>query len=457
MSRQKVKMCSGIPVFEFDSEMLGERYFYAKHPSGLSIYVFPKALSSTSALYATKFGSADAAFRFSSESEEIAVPDGTAHFLEHKMFEEEDGSDAFEQFAPFGADVNAFTSWDKTAYLFHTTSDEKECLSRLISFVSNPYFTDASVKKEQGIIAEEIRMNDDTPSERCFVNMLSALYRENSVRKEICGSEASISTITPQVLYDCYRVFYCPSNMTLVVCGRMSMEEVLSTVTPLLPETSDDRPVLRRDENENEPDAVRVPRVEAEMSVGKPIFMIGIKDMAGVRLSAEERMRRDVLMSLLKEICFATSTDLYTKLLDEGKISPNFSAGYGATPLYAFFEIAGESDDPDYVLSEVKRTLREVAQRGVSEEEFERARRVLYAKSVKSFDSTRSISEMLLDYVLLDYELFRYVSLYTEVTADEVTALLREAFCDEYFTLSVVSPLGESEEAEETIETEDHF
>ena len=435
---------NGSPVLveELGSDLLREHYYRTVHPSGLEIYLFPKDYSTVSALYAVRFGAANSAYRREGEITERELPDGCAHFLEHKMFEEEDGSDAFLLFSELGADANAYTSWDKTAYLFHATERASECLKALLKFVSTPHFTDASVKKERGIIAEEIRMNDESPVERCFMNLLRAMYERNAIRNEICGSEASIAEITPEVLYECCDVFYTPENMALVVAGNMPLSEIIEAVDAVLPsEKPTHPPVTVRDENRNETAAVFTPRVEEKMPVGKPIFVIGMKDHAAASMSSEERMRRDALMSVIKEMYFSTSSELYNRLFDAGVISPCLSAAYGATPLYAFFEIAGESDEPDYVLGEVKKTLRAAAEEGVDDETFLRARRVLYAKTVKSFDSTKTVSEMLLDYVFADYELFRYVELLSDIEKRDVEALLRTAFPDEAFALSVISPL----------------
>ena len=431
-----------VTVTEHRSAHLKEHYLSFPHPSGLRIYLFPKNLSTTYALYATRFGSADSDFTVNGEP--LSLPEGCAHFLEHKMFEEADGSDAFSFFSARGADSNAYTTWDKTAYLFSATDHEAECLAALIRFVSDPHFTEASVKKEQGIIAEEIRMNDDSPYDCCYQNMFRALYQKNSIRNEICGSEESIGRITPALLYRCHTLFYRPSNMVLVVAGRLSLREVIDAVdsaygSERAPDSAQE--VTRHDQNENEPKGAYLPRIEVQMQVGKPMFVIGIKDSDAVSLPASERMRRDALMALLKEIYFSTSSELYNRMFDEGLISPDFSAAYGATPLYAFFEITGESDDPDRVLAEILRELSDAKQNGIDPEAFRRAKRVLYAKAVKSFDSTQSIGEMLLDYVLSDYDLFRYVNLFDELTLSDAEALLRSAFSKGSFTISIVSPL----------------
>lgn len=433
-------------VTQYVSELLHERYFRVTHPSGLTVYLFPKDHSTLSALYAVRFGAANLAYRYEGDAEDTEIPVGTAHFLEHKMFEKEDGTDAFQLFSELGADANAYTSWDKTAYLFYATEKEKECLKALLDFVSRPYFTEETVKKEQGIIGEEIRMNEESPVERCFMNLLSAMYRENAVRNEICGSEESIGRITPDVLYGCCQAFYRPSNMALVVSGGISFRDLLSVVDDMLPLAEPKcRSVITRDENRMETAAVFKQYVEEKMPVGKPIFLIGVKDQAAIALPPRERMRRDALMSLVKEMYFSTSSALYNRLFDEGVISPTFSSAYGATSLYAFFEIGGESDDPDRVLREIKQTIFEIRRSGVDDELFERARRVLYAKAVKSFDSTKTIAEMLLDYVFSDYELFEYVSLFQTVTKEDVEDLIRDAFHDESFSLSVISPMSDDE------------
>ena len=204
----------------FHSELLGENYERIVHKSGLPIYVFPKKMATAHALLAVNYGSVDGA-----TDKNVAFPDGIAHFLEHKLFANEDGSDSFERFSAFGADANAYTSHTRTVYLFSATDRFADSLSELIDFVTHPYFTPESVEKEQGIIAEEIRMCRDNPYDRCYYNMLEGLYQKHPVKKEICGSIASIASITDQTLYDCYRTYYRLSNMALVVCGDVTVKD----------------------------------------------------------------------------------------------------------------------------------------------------------------------------------------------------------------------------------------
>ncbi|MBR7098354.1 MAG: insulinase family protein, partial [Clostridia bacterium] len=220
---------------EYSSALLREHYYRMEHRSGLPIYVFPKALTTSYALFAVNYGSMDNAFSLSDGQPPVHVPDGIAHFLEHKLFENADGSDSFAHFAAIGADANAYTSYDRTAYLFSTTESFDDALEELLRFVTHPHFTDASIKKEQGIIAEEIRMYEDSPWERSFRILLESMYESCPVRINVCGSEESISKITPTLLYDCYRTFYNPTNMILAVCGDVTPEQIMAVADRALP------------------------------------------------------------------------------------------------------------------------------------------------------------------------------------------------------------------------------
>ena len=259
---------------EFSSELLREKYDLIEHESGLSIYVFPKKLTSTYALFATKYGSIDNAFV--ENGTEITVPDGIAHFLEHKLFENEDGSDSFSRFSALGADANAYTSYQRTAYLFSCTENFEESLEELLRFVTTPHFTEASVKKEQGIIAEEIRMYEDSPWDRCQRLLLCALYHHHPVKKNICGSIKSIGEITPELLYRCHRAFYHPSNMALIVCGDVNAKQVTSIVDRVLPKK--EKPHTLERILPKEPPTVAKKRMDCRMQVSKPLFYIGVKD-----------------------------------------------------------------------------------------------------------------------------------------------------------------------------------
>jgi len=433
---------------EFYSERLRERYVRIDHPSGLPIYVFPKPLCTTYAIFSTRYGSVDRKFRIAGE-DWVEVPDGVAHFLEHKLFENEDGSDSFEHFSEYGADANAYTTCNRTSYLFSCTNHFEESLEELLTFVTHPHFTAASVAKEQGIIAEEIRMYDDNPWERCFQNLMEGLYEKNPIRVNICGTEKTISKITPEILGECYRAFYQLSNMALIICGDVREEEILRVADRVLPKETREIPVERWSEPEE--DVAYRPYVHENMQVSKPIFSIGIKD-ARIPADPGERIRRDAAQSLLEEILFSRSGRFYNELFEEGLITPSYSYGYSIAEEFAFHAITGESDDPKEIEERLVAFLTHAKREGISREDFERCRRALYADEIRNYDSTEDIATELLTFVFDGGELFEYPSVIESLTLEEINTLLRELPGQEAFCLSAVYPREQQEKGEENHE-----
>ena len=423
----------------FESAVLRERYYRAVHPCGLPIYVFPKKMSTTYAILGTHYGSVDNAW-LDASGQAVQVPDGIAHFLEHKLFANEDGSDSFERFSDYGADANAYTDFNKTAYLFSCTDQLQSSLSELIDFVTHPYFTEESVARERGIIGQEIGMYDDSPVERCYYGMLEGMYAHHSIRRNICGSVASIGQITPQLLYDCYHSFYHPANMALVVCGDVTPEEVYRMADARLPKAGTPYvPPCRCQEGDREPREAYQSRVSAVMTVSKPLFNIGWKDV-DIPEEPLARQRKDASMSILNEMLFSRAGELYQTLFENGWISPEMSYGYTVCESFAYNSLAGEADDPELVLRTVQEYLASVRERGLSREDFERGRRVMYAEFVKEFDSVEAIANNLLCAVFDGYDLLEYARLISSVTFEEVCALFASQLTEDTVTLSAVYP-----------------
>lgn len=409
----------------FESKLLGERYVRFSHPCGLPIYVFPKKMSTAHALFATHFGSVDGGADF---------PAGIAHFLEHKLFSNEDGSDSFECFSAFGADANAYTSHTRTVYLFSATDRFYDSLGELIDFVTHPYFTPQTVEKEQGIIGEEIRMCRDNPYDKCYYSMLDGLYFSHPVKTEICGSISSIAKITDKTLYDCYRAYYRPSNMALVVCGDVDPEEVFRFADAHLPLAWGDDAVKRS--FCDEPPRAHRALVESVGQVAKPIFAIGVKECD----IPQDLARREAAMAVLCEMLFSQSGELYESLFERGLISPDFSAEYALTRGFGFLQIAGEADDPRAVYDEICAYLARKAREGLSREDFERCRRVEFSEYIKSFDSTEEIANALLSFAFDGASLFEYADIINSLTFEEIGQLFAAFFEPSRFTLSVVYP-----------------
>lgn len=425
-------------MIRYNSDSLGESYFKYTHPSGLDIYVFPKNMSATYALFGVKYGSINNSIVV--DGEHVTVPDGIAHFLEHKLFFNEDGSDSFERFSEYGADANAYTSFNKTVYLFSCTDRFEDSLGELIYFVTHPYFTEESVRAEIGIISEEIKMYDDNPGDRCFYGMLEGMYEHHSIRRNICGDVGSIKKITPELLYSCYDAYYTPENMALVVCGNVDVDSVIDIADKhLASEFSDKRSACPSKQSEDESQFAYQSYVEAEMQVSKPLFSIGYKDV-NIPEDARERIKRDAVFSILNEMIFARSAELYSSLFEKNMISPAFSYGYTIAKDFAYNSVAGEADDPWAVLSEISEHIRSLKEQGLDRGEFERAKRVMYAESVKNFDSTESVANSLFAFVCEDALMLEFTDILADVTFDEVSAAFENAFDERTVTLSVVLP-----------------
>ncbi len=417
----------------FGSDLLGERYSLTRHESGLPIYVFPKKLTTTYALFATDFGSVDNVL-----PDGGIMPDGVAHFLEHKLFSNADGSDSFERFSAFGADANAYTAESRTVYLFSCTERFADSLAELLDFVTHPYFTPETVRKEQGIIAEEIRMCRDNPYNACFYGMLAGLYKKHPVKNEICGSEQSIAKITPELLYRAYQTYYGLPNMALIVCGNVETETVLEIADRHLPAAAVPYQLpARRVTAENPAAAARLRVTHGQ--VAKPIFCIGVKD-TGFSASPEERAERDVMFSVLNEMLFSPAGELYNRLYDANMISPGLSTDYVLTRDFGFWYLSGEADDPEAVFAEIGRYVEDRRKTGLDPADFERCRRIEYAEYIKGFDSTEEIANTLLSFVFEKSDYFGYADVMRRLSFEKTERLFRQFFRPEACTLSVVLP-----------------
>lgn len=418
--------------------LLGEKYYVVNHESGLDIYVFPKKRTKYYALFATKYGAIDNCFKIDGEEECARVPDGIAHFLEHKMFENEDGVDTFERYAKYGASANAYTSNMKTAYLFSCTEHFPENLEILLDFVTHPYFTPETVQKEQGIIGQEIRMYEDNPGWSVFMNLMNALYKVNNMRVDVAGTSESISHITADILYRCYRTFYNLRNMALAVAGDVTVEEVLAVADRVLKKAPAQTVV--REYPEGETPEVNSTRAEKRMQVARPIFEIGYKDLA-IPEDPYARQKKQAAANILCDMIFSRSSAIYNELYEEGLVSPGFGGGYDLTPYYAFGILSGESDDPEKVFSRVSDYIEGLKRDGLDRDAFERCKRALYANAVLGFEDTDGIANTIIQCVFDGSEAFRWIDAVNETTFEDVTAALHEIFVPEHCAMSVIYPL----------------
>ncbi len=428
-------------MVEKKNETLQESYTLIHHKSGLDIYVFPKDFSTTYALLGTRYGSIDSRFHRSCDAEETVVPDGIAHFLEHKMFENENGEDTFLRFARLGASANAYTSFDKTCYLFSCTDHVYESLEVLLDYVTHPYFTPQTVKKEQGIIGQEIKMCEDEPSNRLLFGVLRCLYAQNPVKIDIAGTVDSISKITADLLYQCYNTFYNLHNMALCICGNVTPQEVVAVADRVLKEQA---PAPAKRYRPAEDAAVCTDRYESKMSVSAPMFQIAIKDVA-ISIDPYERAKKRAQVSILCHMLFGKESDFFNELYDDNLIYTDLDYWFEHNEAFSLISLSGESDDPNTVWSKLLSYLETQKKNGLSRESFERYKRVAYADLLDIFDSTDSIANHAMEAIFDGFDLLELPNVLASVTYEEVCARFDEMFRKEYFAMGVISPYEKSE------------
>ncbi len=417
-------------ISEIKSERAGDSYYKIDHPSGLTVYVYPKeGYNSAYAIIGTKYGSVNTCFSLDG-GEKITVPDGIAHYLEHKLFESEDG-DAFARYAKTGASANAYTSFEKTCYLFSCTDKFDESFEILLDFVQSPYFTAETVAKEQGIIGQEIKMYDDSPDWRVMFNMLEKMYHHHPVKIDIAGTVESIAEITAEKLYQCYNTFYNLNNMALCVAGNVTVEQVLKTCDRML------KPCEKHTiENffEDEPYEIVEPYVEQNFPVSVPLFNLGFKERAQKPLNETKLAHTDILLELLA----SSTSELYQKLMDDELINTSFTFELFEGPGYCSVIFGGESRAPKQAAEQIKQYIAEVKKNGLDKAEFESARKSVYGDVISSLNSVGSIANTVTSYHFNGNELFTYIDAVANATFEDVQNRLVEMLDVNNCTLSVV-------------------
>ena len=417
---------------EIKSEILGERYYEIDHKSGLKIFVMPKEnYSSSYAVFGTKYGSIDTKFKRSDSNEWITVPEGIAHFLEHKLFENED-LDAFARYAKTGASANAYTSFDKTCYLFQCSGNFEASLEILLDFVTHPYFTKETVEKEQGIIGQEITMYYDVAGWMSTFNLLRCLYKNHPVRIDIAGTIDSIAQITDKLLYDCYNTFYNLNNMCLAVVGDVTPEQVLSVCDRML-ETA--QPLSIERSFEAEPRETAESYAEYNLAMSMPVFSFGYKEECR---ELTQDLRKMTEVNILLEILAGDTSELYNRMFENGLINTSFSKEYFTGFGYEAIMFDGESVNPKAVTDEIKKAVAELKANGIDDSQFENARRSLYGREIMEYNDIDSIANAMISAHFNGYSVFDAMEIYKSVTKEDIEKRLENMMMEEYSALSVV-------------------
>ncbi len=412
-----------------------EVYYSFTTKAGYPVTVIVKpGHSKTYAMFGTNYGSMDTVCKPLGQEQAFAIPEGTAHFLEHKLFEGE-REDAFTRYARTGANANAFTCADKTVYLFSCTERFEESFEILLDFVAHPYFTEETVAKEQGIIGQEIKMYDDDPDWRVMMNVMQAMFHNNPARIDTAGTVESIARITPQMLYDCYNTFYNPSNMGIVVCGDVDPIKVRLLCERFLESrpTADVRRQLAQ-----EPDAVKNKRVVERRAVAKPQFLIGYKDPeASIGAQA---VKKEAMSDIVMDMLLGESSDFYGKLYQEGAINHDFSAGFYGGYGFGASLIGGEAQEPDLIREQVRKTFELAKEQGLDAEAFRRSKNKIYGANMKKLNSVENTAMVFMDLAFLGVDFAEYMEIYDSVTLEDCERWLNTHFTEEHCALSIVLP-----------------
>lgn len=412
---------------------LGERMETCTLENGLRVCYLPKeGFSKTFAILATDFGSVDASFTF--EGKRYDTPAGVAHFLEHKMFEDEDGN-ALQKFARTGASPNAFTSHTMTAYHFSCTDRFEENLEILLKFVFTPYFTEENVAKERGIIGQEIGMMDDTPGWQAMVGLYKGLYREHPVRVSIAGSVESIAEITPETLYTCHRAFYSPKNMALVVCGTADFEESCRMAAQFSPQEA---PEIGERHYGSRREAVNELLITQKMQVSQPQFLIGFKD--DPLDAGESRLRRAMLGELAARILCGDTSPLYAALYEKRLIGRDFDTDYTLLPQAAAALLGGESRDPAAVRAAVEGEVSRLAHEGVDRALFDRMKKAVYGLYLRVLDVPEAYARQEAAALFAGEHYLDFAALFDTIGADDVQAMFARWARRDRCTMSVIEP-----------------
>ena len=418
-----------------ENSRVKEKLYIEKLENGLTVMIIPKkGIQKKYIIWGTNYGSNDSTFIVPGETEVTEVPKGVAHFLEHKMFEQENGKNSLDVLTALGVNANAYTTNNHTAYLYECTDNFYEALDEFMDYVQHPYFTDENVEKEKGIIGQEIMMYDDYPEWKVYLNALECMYHKNPVKLDITGTVETISHIDKDILYKCYKTFYNPSNMAMVVAGDFEPENLLKEIKKRLVNNKSNGEIKRI--YEDEPKEIVKEKFKQNMEVSKPLYAIGIKD---VPAEQKEKVKKHISIEILLNILIGASSELYKKLYDIGNCysAPSIEYDFGSN--YAHILITGQSNNPEELYNMFKEQVKKsIDTTGINKQDFERTRKMLYGEYVKEYNDIADISRMFLSYYFKGINSFDYLEEINTINVEYLNQVLKDVFNEKNMILSVV-------------------
>lgn len=411
-----------------------EKLYTEKLENGLTVMIIPKKdILKKYIIWGTNFGSIDNKFIAPGDDSQTSIPDGVAHFLEHKMFEQANGTNSLDVLTALGADANAYTTNDHTAYLYEATDNFYEALDELMNYVQNPYFTDENVEKEKGIIGQEINMYDDQPSWQVYMNAMKLMYKENPINIDIAGTIETISKIDKEILYKSYNTFYNLSNMVLVVCGDFVPEEILEQIKSRI--TKNDKQGEIKRIYPKEPNEIVGKEKIVQMEVNNPIFAIGFKDNL---CDEKDRIKKHIAIEIILYMLLGKSSELYKELYEQGDIMAQPELDYEFSKQYAHVLISGQSKNPQNVANGLTKQIEKFTKCGLDKEHFERVKKKIYGEYVSEYNDVGSIARMFLADYFKGINSFDYLEEYNLVTVEYANQILKDLFNEDKMVLSVV-------------------
>lgn len=416
-----------------------EKLYIEKLDNGLTVMIIPKpGVQKKYIIWGTNYGSNDSKFIVPGEEKETEVPNGVAHFLEHKLFEQENGTNSLDVLTALGVEANAYTTNDHTAYLFESTDNFYEAMDELMDYVQHPYFTDENVEKEKGIIGQEIMMYDDYPDWRVYLNTMQAMYHNNPIKIDITGTIETIGKIDKEILYKCYNTFYHPSNMALVVCGDFEPKEILEEIKKRLIKNNNQGEIKRI--YPEEPETIVQEKIEQKLEVSQPLYTIGIKDSVSKQTPdhKNEMVKKHITIEILLNLLIGRSSNLYKELYNEGIIYGQPSLDYEFGKTYAHVLITGQSTNPEKLYRKFKEQVKKLKEEGINQEDFTRIKKMIYGGYVKEYNDVQDIARIFLADYFKGINSFDYLEEIEGIHIEYLNQVLKDVFKEEKMVLSIV-------------------
>ncbi len=407
------------------SQELGESTFCTTLDNGLKVYICQKkGFGKKIGMFGTKYGSVVNDFVDITTGKRIKVPDGIAHFLEHKLFEKE-GANALDLFSKMGVSSNAYTSFDQTVYFFETSEKFEESIAMLVKLIKEPYFTDENVQKEQGIIGQEISMYDDDPTFMVYFNALRAMYQKNPVRIDIAGTIESISHITKELLYTCYNTFYSPQNMFFLVVGDVDVDKTIDVIEENIKkyENKVDTNAKIEKFSEEEPKEIAQKEIIQKMEIYLPQLCIGYKlDLA----KNEEIVRNEIIVSIISDMYFSKQSDFFEKEYNSGKINGFIDMQYEGSDTFSHVIISTTSTDIEGIEKDILEYINQIKNTPIDKELFEVIKRKKIGEAILSSDNLNVSYRRVIDSILDDTNVYADMEILKNINENDIKEFLNK-------------------------------